>query len=148
MSRFVLIVWFFAVLVLTQSYTANLTSMLTVQQLQPTVSNINELIRNGDLIGYQEGSFVSKFLKTLNVDGSKLRNVSNIESYEDELQKGSKNGGVSAIVDEIPYLRLFLAEYCTKYKMVGPTYKVEGFGFVSLLLAIFTNFNNLEQKIY
>ncbi|XP_021832745.1 glutamate receptor 2.9-like, partial [Prunus avium] len=34
-SRLVLIIWVFVVLILTQSYTANLASMLTVQRLQP-----------------------------------------------------------------------------------------------------------------
>ncbi|MBA0848200.1 hypothetical protein Goshw_029625, partial [Gossypium schwendimanii] len=36
LGRFVVIIWCFVVLVLTQSYTASLTSLLTVEQLQPT----------------------------------------------------------------------------------------------------------------
>ncbi|PHT45805.1 Glutamate receptor 2.5 [Capsicum baccatum] len=47
LTRFVLIVWFFVVLVLTSSYTASLTSMLTAKQLQPTITDLNDLIKNG-----------------------------------------------------------------------------------------------------
>ncbi|KAF3664566.1 putative U-box domain-containing protein 51-like [Capsicum annuum] len=128
-TRFVLIVWVFVVLVLTSSYTASLTSMLTVQQLQPTITDLNDLIKNGEYVGYQEGSFVKNMLKRMNFDSSKLRNYSTLEEYNDALSKGSINGGVGAIVDELPYLRVFLNKYCRKYILVGPTYKAAGFGF-------------------
>ncbi|KAK7828665.1 glutamate receptor 2.7 [Quercus suber] len=36
LARIVVIIWVFVVLILTQSYTASLTSLLTIQQLQPT----------------------------------------------------------------------------------------------------------------
>jgi ionotropic glutamate receptor len=53
------------------------------------------------------------------------------EEYNEALSRGSHNGGVEAIFDEIPFIKLFLAKYCSKYTMVGPTYKTGGFGFVS-----------------
>ncbi|KAM7253936.1 hypothetical protein ACFE04_031618 [Oxalis oulophora] len=129
LTRFVMIIWIFVVLVLTSSYTASLTSMLTVEQLQPTVNNIDDLIKSGEYIGYQMGSFVPTLLKKLKVDESKLKEYHDLEEYEEALAKGSKNGGVGAIVDELPYIRLLLAKYCTKYIMVGPTYKTAGMGF-------------------
>ncbi|XP_055832305.1 glutamate receptor 2.8-like [Solanum dulcamara] len=130
LTRFVLIVWVFVVLVLTSSYTASLTSMLTLQQLQPSITDLNDLIKNGEYVGYQEGSFVKDvFLKRMNFDSSKFRSYSTLEDYNNALLRGSKNGGVGAIVDELPYLRLFLNKYCRKYIMVGPTYKAAGFGF-------------------
>ncbi|KAM3375169.1 glutamate receptor 2.9 [Capsicum galapagoense] len=128
-TRFVLIVWVFVVLVLTSSYTASLTSMLTVQQLQPTITDLNDLIKTGEYVGYQKGSFVKDILKHMKFDSSKFRSYSTLEEYNDALSRGSKNGGVGAIVDELPYLRLFLNKYCRKYIMVGPTYKAAGFGF-------------------
>ncbi|KAH0664267.1 hypothetical protein KY284_029198 [Solanum tuberosum] len=129
LTRFVLIVWVFVVLVLTSSYTASLTSMLTAQKLQPTVTDLNDLIKNGEYVGYQKGSFVKDVLKGMQFDSSKFRSYSTLEEYNDALSRGSKNGGVGAIVDELPYLRLFLNKYCRKYTMVGPTYKTAGFGF-------------------
>ncbi|KAL2534714.1 Glutamate receptor 2.7 [Abeliophyllum distichum] len=129
LSRFVVIVWVFVVLVLTSSYTANLTSMLTVHQLQPTITDIYDLIKNGEYIGYQYGSFIPGLLMDMKFDHSKFRYYSTSEEYDDALSKGSRNGGVAAIVDELPYIRSFLAKNCGKYTMVGPTYKTAGFGF-------------------
>ncbi|KAJ0515043.1 putative periplasmic binding protein-like I [Helianthus annuus] len=122
LSRFVVIVWVFVVLVLTSSYTASLTSMLTVEQLRPTHTDINQIKRNGESVGYQKGSFV--------------KNYSTFEEYDRALQQGSQKGGVSAIMDELPYIRLFLATYCNKYTMTSFTHKSAGFGFVSSFYSI------------
>ena len=54
-SRFVLIIWAFMVLILTQSYTASLASMLMVQQLKPEFVHVTEIKRNV--------YFVKKFLR-------------------------------------------------------------------------------------
>lgn len=137
LTRFVVIVWVFVVLVLTSSYTANLTSMLTVEQLQPNINDISDLIKNGEYVGYQTGSFVSGFLVSKEIGISKQRNYTTLEEFDDALSKGSRNGGVAAIVDELPYLRLFLSKYCNKYTMIGPTYPTSGLGFVSPIFSLF-----------
>ncbi|KAG5563559.1 hypothetical protein RHGRI_006107 [Rhododendron griersonianum] len=134
LSRFVVIVWVFVVLVLTSSYTASLTSMLTVQKLKPSVTDIRDLIQSKEHVGYQQGSFVQDLLKNQKFDPSKLKDYSTFEQYDKALSSGSKNGGVAAIVDELPYINLFLANptYCAKYTMValvGPIYNTAGFGF-------------------
>ncbi|KAI3468398.1 hypothetical protein Pfo_025061 [Paulownia fortunei] len=130
MARFVLVIWFLVVLILTQSYTASLTSMLTVQQLQPTITDVNELIRNKEYVGYQEGSFVYGLLKRMNFDESRLLVYNSAEECDELFSKGSGNGGIAAAFDEIPYIKPFLAKYCSKYTMVDPTYKTDGFAFV------------------
>ncbi|KAI7732455.1 hypothetical protein M8C21_001985, partial [Ambrosia artemisiifolia] len=129
LSRFVVIVWVFVVLVLTSSYTASLTSMLTVQQLRPSYSDINEIKINGESVGYQENSFVKDMLKGMGFGEDQLKSYSTFEQYDNALELGSQKGGVSAIMDELPYIQVFLAKYCTKYAMTGPTYKTAGFGF-------------------
>ncbi|CAN6457600.1 unnamed protein product [Victoria cruziana] len=129
LARFVMIVWVFVVLILTSSYTASLTSMLTVRHSQPAVTDVHTLIRNGDFVGYQRGSFVSGLLKQLKVDESKLRPYSSYEEYKDALSKGSKNGGVAAIFDESPFAKAFLAKYCSGFTVVGPIYKTGGIAF-------------------
>ncbi|TVU28854.1 hypothetical protein EJB05_20389, partial [Eragrostis curvula] len=130
LSRFVVIIWVFVVLILTSSYTASLTSMLTVQKLQPTVTDIRELQRRGVVIGYQDGSFIKDTLKKWGFQESNMRNYSTAEQYAEALTKGPANGGVAAVFDEIPYLKLFLSQYCDGYTMAGPIYKTDGFGFV------------------
>ncbi|XP_030443406.2 glutamate receptor 2.8-like [Syzygium oleosum] len=130
LTRLVLIVWVFVVLILTQSYTASLASFLTVQRLTPKFVDVQDLIRNGHYVGYQKGSFVRGLLvRQLKFDKSRLIPYGSPKEYHEALSKGSENGGVAAIFDELPYIKIFLARYCNKYKIVGPTYKTGGFGF-------------------
>ncbi|XP_058113824.1 glutamate receptor 2.8-like isoform X2 [Magnolia sinica] len=129
-SRFIVNLWTFLVFILVTAYAANLTSMLTVEKLQPTITDVRSLITNGDYVGYQNGSFVFDVLRKLGFNESKLKPYSTVEQYADALEHGSSNGGVSAIMDEIPYIRVFLKNHCRKYTMAGRTYRTGGFGFV------------------
>ncbi|BFG18015.1 hypothetical protein CerSpe_042890 [Prunus speciosa] len=133
LARFVVIVWVFVVLILTQSYTASLTSLLTVQQLQPTFSNLSDLIKNKEYIGYINGSFVGELLIQSGVHPDKLRPYKSSDECHEFLTNGSANGGIAAAIDETPNMKLFLAKYCSKYTMIGPIFKTDGFGFVSSL---------------
>ncbi|KAF9612898.1 hypothetical protein IFM89_004314 [Coptis chinensis] len=92
--------------------------------------DVKDLIRNGDYVGYQKDSLVEKVLMELNFDESKLRIYDSLEEYEEALDKGSKNGGVAAIFDEMPYIKLLLTKFGYKYRTVGPIYQLDGFGFV------------------
>ncbi|KAL4565881.1 hypothetical protein LXL04_029987 [Taraxacum kok-saghyz] len=129
LSRFVVIVWIFVVLVLTSSYTASLASMLTVQKLQPTLTSISELKARGDNVGYQDGSFVVDMLKSMGFQDDNLKKYSNFQDYADALSNRGTVNGVSAIIDEVPYLKMLQAKNRNKYVLVGPTYKTGGFGF-------------------
>ncbi|XP_078150470.1 glutamate receptor 2.7-like [Carex rostrata] len=128
LSKIVAIVSIFFLLILTSSYTASLSSMLTVKQLQPTVTDIYDLKKNGDYVGYNKGSFMGEMLLQQGFDRTKLKGYYS-EEYAEALDKGSAHGGVTAIIDEKPYIKLFLAKNCKSYTMVGPIYKTSGFGF-------------------
>ncbi|RRT60084.1 hypothetical protein B296_00042670 [Ensete ventricosum] len=52
---------------------------------------------------------------------------------------------VDAIFDEIPYLRLVLSQHCDDLAMVGPTYKTDGFGFVSFYTSAILNITEGER---
>ena len=67
----------------------------------------------------------------LGFEESKLKAYETPEEYHNALSLGSNNGGVAAIFDEIPYIKIFLQKYGCKYDMVGPTYKTDGLAFVS-----------------
>ncbi|CAF1848362.1 unnamed protein product [Brassica oleracea] len=125
-ARFVVIVWYFLVLVLTQSYTASLASLLTSQQLHPTVTNINSLLEKGEVVGYQRSSFVLERLRESGFSDAKLVNYHGSEHCDELLSKGSARGGISAALMEVPYVRVFLGQY----KMVQTPFKVDGLGFV------------------
>ncbi|KAK4765286.1 hypothetical protein SAY86_026376 [Trapa natans] len=129
-TRLVLGVWIFVVLIITQSYTASLASLLTVQRLQPAYADVLDLVRNRHYVGYQKFSFVRELLvRELGFDESRMIPLRTMEEYHEALSKGSGNGGVAAVFGEIPYVRLFLRRFCNSYMMVGPTYKTDGFGF-------------------
>jgi ionotropic glutamate receptor len=108
--------------------------MLTVQRFQTTYVDVKEIIKRGHVVGYQNNSFVKELLtKQLNFHESKLKAYITPEEYD----KALSGERVATIFDEIPYIKLFLAKHCSKYIMVGPTYKTDGFGFVSLSLLNF-----------
>jgi len=103
--------------------------MLTVQQLQPTVTNVDELLKTGQSVGYGRGSYIKGVLEDLGFDKSKIKPYDTLEDFHSALSKGSKSGDSAAFVSEIPYIKLFLAEHCKGYTMVGPIYKTAGFGY-------------------
>ncbi|XP_060671340.1 glutamate receptor 1.2-like [Ziziphus jujuba] len=127
LSKFVVIMWVFVVLILTNSYTATLTSMMTVQQIQ--------FNPNGNYLGYQLDSPVQASIFSLNFEGFKP--YSSLEEYAEALSKGSKHGGVSAIVDEVPYIKKFVAKYPGDYTVkTMPMSNTNGFGYEAGELAV------------
>lgn len=115
---------------LMQSYTAKLSSIFTVNQL-------NFPLSKEYYVGFQHSSFVKDFLITdLGLKSSKLRNYSRIEEFHDAMTRGSRKGGIDVIFGEIPYMKLFINRYGSEYRMRGPTYKPDGFGFVSFFSCI------------
>ncbi|XP_039164448.1 glutamate receptor 2.7-like [Eucalyptus grandis] len=123
LSKVVVIVWLFVVLILTSSYTANLSSMLTVHQLQSMPKD--------ESIGFPFNSPADQtFLINLPFRKHSFYPLKKAEDYANALRDGSQKGGVSAIIDEIPYVKLFLSKYSAQYTMVEPShYSTKGFGF-------------------
>lgn len=127
----VMMVWLFVLMVITSSYTANLTSILTVQQLSSPITGIESLIASGWPIGYQVGSFSRSFLiDSLKIPQSRLVSLGTPEEYKSALHRGPSNGGVAAIIDELPYVELFLSKQ-TGFGTVGQKISKNEWGFVS-----------------
>jgi glutamate receptor, ionotropic, plant len=116
------------VLILQASYTASLTSTLTVQRLTPTFSELSELLKSERKIGYLADSFTRDFLIRSGFHESKLLPFKSPDTYEEALS----NNSIAAVVDETPYLQVFLNQYCENYTLVNLQNKTSGFGFVSL----------------
>ncbi|XP_022976412.1 glutamate receptor 2.8-like isoform X2 [Cucurbita maxima] len=126
LSRMTMVVWLFMALVITQIYTANLTSMLTIQRLEPTISNIETLQRGNALVGYGKGSFVKRYLEeVLHFRPENIKNYSTPDDFAEAL----RNQEISAAFLEVPFVKIFLARFCREFMISGPTYKVGGFGF-------------------
>ncbi|KAK3031873.1 hypothetical protein RJ639_035643 [Escallonia herrerae] len=130
LGRFVMILWLFVVLIINSSYTASLTSILTVQQLSSRIEGIDSLISSNEPIGVQDGSFAYNYLvDEVNIAVSRLRILKNQEDYTKALHQGPKNGGVAAIVDELPYIELLLASTKCEFRTVGQEFTKSGWGF-------------------
>ncbi|XP_068639011.1 glutamate receptor 3.5-like [Aristolochia californica] len=130
LGRLVLIIWLFVVLIINSSYTASLTSILTVQQLSSRIEGIDSLISSNEPIGIQTGSFAKNYLiHELNIAESRIKFIEHPEEYAEVLQLGPKRGGVAAIVDELPYVELFLTASKCKFKIVGQEFTKSGWGF-------------------
>ncbi|TVU40189.1 hypothetical protein EJB05_13640 [Eragrostis curvula] len=128
LGRFVLIIWLFVVLIINSSYTASLTSILTVQQLSTGIQGLDSLLSSDQPIGYQVGSFAKSYMmQELGVPEWRLRELA-ISDYATSLQRGPSNGGVAAIVDELPYVELFLSTNC-QFRTVGQEFTKGGWGF-------------------
>ncbi|CAH9116456.1 unnamed protein product [Cuscuta europaea] len=130
LGRIVMLVWLFLLLVVTSSYTASLTSILTVQQLSSPITGIDSLVATKWPIGYLVGSFVPAYLRdNYNVPLSRLVCLHSPEEYESSLRRGPGRGGVAAIVDELPYVELFLANR-TDFGIIGQPFTKKEWGFV------------------
>ncbi|KAL4298437.1 hypothetical protein HN51_049105 [Arachis hypogaea] len=125
LGRVVLIIWLFVVLIINSSYTASLTSILTVQQLSSPITGIDTLITSNKPIGFQVGSFAENYLtQELNIPKHRLVPLGSPEEYATALEKGT----VAAVVDERPYVELFLSEHC-HFSIRGQEFTKSGWGF-------------------
>ncbi|KAL5730242.1 hypothetical protein ACHQM5_003087 [Ranunculus cassubicifolius] len=126
-TKVVMVVWLFVVFVVTSSYTASLTSMLTVQRLEPTVTDIETLKRSNSPVGCDGDSFIRNYIE--NVLGFHPNNIVNVKSeydYEDEF----KSGRIKAAFLELPYEKVFISRYCKNFQAAGLTYRFGGLAFV------------------
>ncbi|KAI4354174.1 hypothetical protein L6164_003067 [Bauhinia variegata] len=129
LSRFLLIVWLSVVLILNSTYTASLSSILTVEQLSSTIKGIESLLSSRDPIGYQRGSFAGNYLTNeLSVQRSRVVPLNTPEEYERALINGPHKGGVAALVDERVRMEIFLSNRC-EFSMVGQDFMRMGWAF-------------------
>ncbi|XP_071715075.1 glutamate receptor 2.1-like [Rutidosis leptorrhynchoides] len=126
LSRMAIIMWLFVALIITQSYTASLASMLTAQRLEPTITSVESLRNMNATVGYCNGSFVNEYL----VDVLGFTNIT-VKSYNSthKYAEGLNSGEIAAIFLEVPSAKVFLAQYCKSFVRTGETFKVGGFGF-------------------
>ncbi|OWM73373.1 glutamate receptor 2.7-like [Punica granatum] len=125
MSRIIMVVWLFVALVITQSYTASLTSFLTVEKLTQVDVTVESLVRDRVQVGCDRNSFVVKHLEGIGFRPSNIRTYS-----EDDYTRALKSGEIGAAFLESPHARVFLAKNCKGFTTAKQTVEVGGFGFV------------------
>ncbi|KAK7306587.1 hypothetical protein VNO77_44536 [Canavalia gladiata] len=126
-ARVVVGVWLFLVFVLTSSYTANLSSMLTVKRLK-SGRDIEWLKQNNLPVGCDNSStFVKSYM--MNVYNFHPQQIIEVDGEHDIVDK-FKSKRISALFLESPYEKVFLNKYCKDYTAVTAAYKFGGLGFV------------------
>lgn len=124
--------WLFVILIVTASFTASLTSMMTVSRLKPSVLGIETLRGTNAAVGCNGNSFIVRYLvQVLNFNPEKIKKINSIDEYPEAF----KNGDIAAAFFVEPHAKVFLAKYCKGYIMTGPSFKLGGFGFVSAVLS-------------
>ncbi|KAG6691212.1 hypothetical protein I3842_10G054800 [Carya illinoinensis] len=126
-TRLVIAVWLFIVLILTSSYTASLSSMLTVKQLRPNVTDIEWLRKNDMKVGCDGDSFVRKYMEdVLHFKPDNIVDVKSEYSYPGQFESNN----ISAAFLELPYEKVFLKHYCKGYTATLRNTRFGGLGFV------------------
>ncbi|XP_045786069.1 glutamate receptor 3.6-like isoform X2 [Trifolium pratense] len=129
LGRFVLLIWLFVVLIINSSYTASLTSILTVQQLSSPIKGIESLVNSKEPIGYMQGSFARSYLiDEIGIHESRLVPLKTPEETMKALEKGPQKGGVAAYINERAYIELFLSSRCD-FSIVGQEFTRNGWGY-------------------
>ncbi|KAM7256079.1 hypothetical protein ACFE04_011820 [Oxalis oulophora] len=95
------------------------------EQLSSPIKGIDSLVSSNERIGYQHGSFAQNYMiEELNIKKNRLVSLDSPEAYADALKKGT----VAAIVDERPYIDLFLKQQC-HFSIIGQQFTKSGWGF-------------------
>lgn len=120
-----MVIWLFVALVITQTYTASLTSFLTIEKLTQVDVTVGSLVRDRVRVGCDKNSFVVKHLEGLGFSPSNIKAY-----YEDDYARALSSGEIEAAFLESPHARVFLAKNCKGFTTAKETVKVGGFGFV------------------
>ncbi|KAM7519372.1 hypothetical protein LguiB_018334 [Lonicera macranthoides] len=130
LGRLVMILWLFVVFIITSSYTASLSSILTAQQLTSHIGGIDSLKSSTDPIGVPVGPSAYDYLtQELNIPKSRLKILKDQEDYVKALRQGPQDGGVSVIVDQLPYVEMILSSNNCEFRTVGQAFRKTSWGF-------------------
>lgn len=126
MGRIVVIAWLFVTGTLYSCYTANLSAILTVPRLEPTLSDIHTVVASKVNIGFQNGSYAEQYLKEVfRLDERRLKPLNNEGQYYNAFSRGE----VGAIIDERQYMQSLVAKHCDKLTFAGLTFTTQNWGF-------------------
>lgn len=141
---------FLVLLLLTSCYAASFTSLMKAQRERNPIRTLDELIRNRAKIGNQKGSFVPRLLIKRGFSEDQIMIYDTEQQMVDMLSKGIDQGGVSAIIDETPYLKVFLSKNCDKGYTLVPSFDLhaEGFGFVRTFFSFNFSYILIVNRVY
>ncbi|GAV87911.1 Lig_chan domain-containing protein/SBP_bac_3 domain-containing protein [Cephalotus follicularis] len=124
-TRVVVIGWLFVVFILSSSYTASLSSLLTIRRLESNL-DISSIQQRGLQVGVDDDSFIRNYLiNVLNFKSENIKTFNRDSSYTSYF----KNNSIAAAFLELPYEKLFLGQHCQEYTATTRTYRYGGLSF-------------------
>ncbi|XP_022997325.1 glutamate receptor 2.5-like [Cucurbita maxima] len=153
LARLVLGPWLFAIFMVTASFSASLTSMLTISWSQPSVTTVEMLKEMNATVGCNAESFICDYLNgSLKFENARIKKMNSIDDYP----KAFENGSITAAFFISPHADVFLVKNCKRYTKGVSSFKLGGIGFafpkgsdlaakVSKSIAELTLQNNISQ---
>ncbi|KAI4333606.1 hypothetical protein L6164_018390 [Bauhinia variegata] len=100
--------------------------MLTVERLEATINDVEQLRNSNAMVGYSRGSFLKTYLqKALHFNPANLKHLDSLEEYAEALRRKE----IAAFFIEVSGSKIFLSKFCKEFTQAGPMYKIGGFGF-------------------
>ncbi|KAI5354468.1 hypothetical protein L3X38_007363 [Prunus dulcis] len=127
-ARLLLAPWLLAIVVVTATFTASLSSMMTVSGVQPSVLDIETLKMTNATVGCNGNSFIVRYLiNVLEFRPENIKSIASISDYPEAFERKD----ITAAFFVSPHAKVFLAKYCNAvFTKTGSVYKPSGFGFV------------------
>ncbi|MFQ6623531.1 hypothetical protein Gotur_004507 [Gossypium turneri] len=127
LTNFVLAPWFILILVVSSTYTASFTSMITSSDTESSsYLDIEILKKTNATVGCDmEDSFMLQHL--VEVIGFQRKNIKHIaQSSFDDYAKALSTGYIKAAFFWTPYAEVFLAKYCKGFRAWSPSHGLRG----------------------
>uniref|UniRef100_A0A0A0LP35 Ionotropic glutamate receptor C-terminal domain-containing protein n=1 Tax=Cucumis sativus TaxID=3659 RepID=A0A0A0LP35_CUCSA len=121
LARLVLGPWLFGILIITASFTASLSSMMTITMSKPWVYDIETLKLKNATVGCITDSILIRFLSQASIPPQNVKQIPSLDLFPNALE----NGDIQAALLTAPHARVFLAKYCkgltklTLFKLLG-----------------------------
>ncbi|KAJ6344702.1 hypothetical protein OIU76_006264 [Salix suchowensis] len=127
LSRVVVAPWLFVILIVTACFTADLSSRMTVSRLEPSILDIDTLLKTNASVGCNVNSFVGHYLT--NILHFKPENIRKFDSENDYLE-AFETGKIKAAFLVEPHAKVFLGKHCESFTQAESTFQLGGFGYV------------------
>ncbi|KAJ6320901.1 hypothetical protein OIU78_016152 [Salix suchowensis] len=127
LSQVVVAPWLFVILIVTACFTADLSSRMTVSWLEPSILDIDTLLKTNAFVGCNANSFVGHYLT--NVLHFKPENIRRFYLESDYLE-AFETGYIKAAFFVEPHAKVFLGKYCNRFTQAKSTFQLGGFGYV------------------
>ncbi|PHT30485.1 hypothetical protein CQW23_29952 [Capsicum baccatum] len=88
---------------------------MTVPGLEPSVLNVDYLLKTNAAVGCNGNSFIVRYLVNLKFKPENIKKISSISDYPNAFEKGE----ISAAFLVAPHAKVFLAKYCRGYTKSG-----------------------------